>query len=241
LGVATRQADGHLEKMGSTAGRVTKGMALGFATAGAAAGRCLVVGLKKSVDAAKDAEASMAKVKTIVDNAGISFDKHAKQIDKVIQAHSRLTGFDDEDLSESFANMVRTTGNLSEAFKLNGLAADIARAKGTDLAGAQSLLARVYNGSYTGVKRLGIAIEPVTKAQDALKASTKNATEEQIKAAKAADKAATSQAAIAKLQKAFGGQAEAYGKTAAGAQERLSVAVENLQEKIGAKLAAGGR
>jgi flagellar hook-basal body complex protein FliE len=81
------------------------------------------------------------------------------------------------------------------------------------------LLARVYNGSYTGVKRLGIAIEPVTKAQDALKASTKNATDEQKRAAKAADKTATSQMAIGKLQKAFGGQAEAYGKTAAGAQD----------------------
>jgi hypothetical protein len=104
-----------------------KTLALGFATAGAAAGGALAVGLKKSVDAAKDAEASMAKVKTHRRQRGISFHAHAKQIDKVIQAHSQLTGFDDEDLAESFANMVRTTGNLNEAFKLNALAADIAR------------------------------------------------------------------------------------------------------------------
>src|SRR4051812_44341627 len=105
--------------LGDAGSRMGKTLALGFAGAAAAAGGALVDGLKKSVDAAKDAEASMAKVKVIVDNAGISFDKHAKQIDRVIQAHSRLTGFDDEDLAESFANMVRTTGSLNEAFRLN--------------------------------------------------------------------------------------------------------------------------
>lgn len=236
LGIATDKAGKHMADVESRGVKMGKALAGGFAAAGAAAAGALVVGLKKSVDAAIDAEASMAKVKKIVDNAGISFDRHAKEIDKVIQAHSRLTGFDDEDLAESFANMVRTTGSLNEAFKLNALAADIARSKGMELAGAQSLLARVYNGSFTGVKRLGIAIEPVTKAQDALKESTKHATVEQERAAKAADKTATRQAALAALQKSFGGQAEAYGKTAAGAQARFRVAVENLQERIGAGL-----
>jgi hypothetical protein len=50
------------------------------------------------------------------------------------------------------------------------------------------------------------------------------------------DKNATKQEAIAQLQRKFAGQAEAYGKTAAGAQERFGVAVENLQERIGSKL-----
>ena len=56
------------------------------------------------------------------------------------------------------------------------------------------------------------------------------------KAAKAADDAATRQAALASLQKQYAGSAEAYGKSAAGAQERFQVSLENLQESIGAKL-----
>jgi hypothetical protein len=38
------------------------------------------------------------------------------------------------------------------------------------------------------------------------------------------------------LQKRVGGQAAAYGKTSAGAQDRFRVAVENLRESIGKKL-----
>lgn len=161
-----------------------------------------------SAKAAADSEASMARVKTMVENAGISWEKHAAQIDKAIQAQSRLSGLDDEDLAESFANMVRTTGDVNEALKLNALSADLARTKGMELSKAQSLIARVYNGNFTGLKRLGIAL----------------------------DEHATKQQALAALQKAFGGQAEAYGKTTAGAADRMKVAWENLQEEIGQKL-----
>jgi hypothetical protein len=69
-----------------------------------------------------------------------------------------------------------------------------------------------------------------------LKESGKKATAEQIAAAKAADDTATRQSAIAALQKQYAGAAEAYGNSAAGAQERFQVAVENLQESLGAKL-----
>lgn len=193
----------------------------------------VAAGLKSTINAAKDAEASQARVKKMLENVGISWEKHGGHIDKTIAKHAMLTGFDDEDLAESFANMVRTTGNVNEALELNALTADLARTKGMDLAKAQSLLARVYNGSFTGLKRLGIAIEPVTTAQDALKRKTDDATDAQKRAAKQADDLATRQKAIAKLQEQFGGQAEAYGKTAAGAQDRFRVALENLQEKIG--------
>src|SRR3954466_1740952 len=83
---------------------------------------------------------------------------------------------------------------------------------------------------------MGIAITPVTTAQAKLKESTKHATAQQTPAAKGADRTATAQKALGELQKRLGGQAEAYGKTAAGAQDRFRVAVENLQEKIGGAL-----
>ncbi len=238
-----KRADNSLDKLGKqtrlTASITSKGFSgMRAAATGATAAIAGVALAAKRVSAASiEAEAATSKVRKSLENSGISWDEHGERIDRTIQKHSQLTGIDDEDLAEAFANMVRTTGNLTEAFELNALAADISRTKGIGLAQAQSLLARVYNGSFTGVKRLGIAIEPVTVAQDKLKASTAQATDEQVRAAKQADKVATRQAALAALQKAFGGQAEAYGKTTAGALDRAGVAVENLEESIGDALA----
>jgi hypothetical protein len=212
----------------------TAALAAGVAFAG------VTVGVAKfGVSAAKaaiDAEASSAKVKRMVENAGVSWDKYGAKIDKAIQAQSRRFKMDDEDLAESFANTLRTTGDVNKALALNATAADLARAKGLGLANAQSLLARVYNGNFTGLKRLGVSIEPVTKAQDKLKESGKAYTEQQLEQAKAADKLATREAALATIRQKFGGQADAYAKTTQGKIEGFQVAWENLQETIGARI-----
>lgn len=200
FGQAGQASDGFSGKM-KAAGKVAAGVFAGGLVVG-------IAGMKASVDAAKDAEASQVKVETMLKNAGISWAKHGEQIDATIQKHSALTGFDDEELAESFANMVRTTGDVNKALEMNALTADVARTKGIDLAAAQSMLAKVYNGNYAGLKKLGIATDDIGSRQEALAA----------------------------LQKHFGGQAAAYGKTAAGAQDRFKVAVENLQEMLGAYL-----
>jgi hypothetical protein len=208
LAVATRQADGHLDGLGKKTAMVTRGMALGFAAAGAAAAGTLVVGLKKSVDAAMDAQKSQARLEAQLKASGISFRAHAKEIDAVIQKHSQLAGLDDEDLQDAFTNIVRSTGSVNVAMKQMGLVSDIARAKHIDVAKAGQLVARVADGQVTALNRYGAGV----------------------------DKNATKQEALAQLQQKFAGQADAYGKTAAGAQERFGVAVENLEEKVGGKL-----
>jgi hypothetical protein len=74
-----------------------------------------VVGLKKSADAAIEAERSQAKLVTQLKASGISYRDHAKEIDRVIQATSRLSGIDDEDLQDSFTNIVRVTGDVNKS------------------------------------------------------------------------------------------------------------------------------
>jgi hypothetical protein len=236
LGVATKKAEGHLDNLGSKGAKVGKALALGFATAGAAAGGAFVIGLKKSVDAAVDAQKSQARLEAQLKASGASYRAHAKEIDAVIQKHSKLAGVDDEDLQDAFTNILRATGSVSKAMKDMGLVTDLMRARHIDAAKAGDILAKVHNGNVGALKRMGVAIEPVTAAQDRLRESNKKATVEQVRAAKEADKTATAQKALGELQKRVGGQAEAYGKTAAGAQERFGVAVENLQEKLGARL-----
>jgi hypothetical protein len=96
---------------------------------------------------------------------------------------------------------------------------------------------RAYTGQVAGLKRIGLSIDPVTKAQDKLRESTKDATKEQVDAAKKADLVASRQKALAALQDQFGGQARAYGRTQQGALDRVKVAWENLLETLGQKLA----
>lgn len=98
------------------------------------------------------------------------------------------------------------------------------------------MLAKIHAGNVGPLKRLGIEFTKTTENVDRLKATNAKYTPEQLKAAKAADDTANSQRALGLLQDKVGGQAAAYGKTAAGAQDRFKVAVENLQESLGKAL-----
>jgi hypothetical protein len=208
LNGALTSAGKHMEGLEKRGHHMSGVLVKGFALAGAAAGTALVVGLKKSASAAMEAEKSHARLEAQLKASGISYRAHAREIDNVIQKTSKLAGLDDEDLQDAFTNIVRSTGSVSKGLRGIGLAADIARAKHIDVAKAGQLVGKVASGNVTALARYGIQI----------------------------DKNATSSQALAELQKRFAGQAEAYGKTAAGAQDRFRVAVENLEEKLGAVL-----
>lgn len=164
--------------------------------------------LKESVASAEKAQVAQARLATQLKATGVSYKAHAEEIQKVIEKTSSLSGLTGHDLNDAFTNIVRSTGNVTKSLNLVSLAADIARAKHLDVAKAGQLLGKVAAGNVSALSRYGIQI----------------------------DKGATSTQALGILQQKFGGQAEAYGKTAAGAQDRFRVAVEHLQESIGAGL-----
>jgi len=191
------------------AGLAGAGGKLGPAGAAAAIGvGATALSLKAVAGAAAEAEITQKRLEAQLKASGISYEKNAGQIDKVIQATSNLSGLDDEDLTESFTNIVRATGDVKKSLDLVGLASDIARAKNIDVAKAGELVAKVATGNTGILKRYGVVVK----------------------------EGATAQEGLAAAQKAFGGQAESYGKTAAGAQDRFRVASENLKESIGVGL-----
>lgn len=243
LEAGSRRASKATEDVGSRFGRVQKAALV----AGAAITGGLVMGLKSAVGAAREAEVSQARMETQLDALGISYEKHADQIEDVIQKTSKLAALDDEDLQEAFSRLVRATGDVNKALKDTSLAADIARGAGVSLEQATKALSMAEMGRVTSLKRLGVAVPEVNaeqaklKAQiDAYKAShdklspaMKAHFDDLMATAKAQDKAATTTNAITEAQRKFGSAAEEYGKTGAAASERYSVAVENLQEAIG--------
>lgn len=239
LGVLDRDLKRGYKDAETGAHRTGRAMKAGLAI-GAVAAAGAVYGLGKALiasgKAAIEAEKSETRMRAQLAASGIAYGKHAAQIEKVIQKQSRLAALDDEELTDSFTKLVRATGDVNKALELNGLAADIARAKNMDVAAAADIVIKANMGNVGALRRQGIEVAKVTTAQDALKASGKKVTDQQLEAAKAADAAATKTTLLGELQKRFAGQAAAYGSSTAGAQERIGVAVENLQESIGKRL-----
>jgi hypothetical protein len=205
---ATRSAERDLDRFGKSSSKslgALKTAAAGAATAGV--GLAAVLGID-AVKAAAEAEKSQARLQAQLKANEISWQRHAAEIDKVIQKHSLLSGIDDEDLQDAFTNIIRVTGDLDKGLRLVGLASDIARAKQMEVAKAGELVAKVAGGNIGILARYGIVIKDGSTATEAL----------------------------AQLQQKFAGQAEAYGKTASGSLDRLKVAWENIAETLGQAL-----
>lgn len=206
-----RRASGSLDKLGrqtrvtgSITSRGFAGMRVAAVGATAAFGGLALAG-KKVVDAAIEAEKTQAKLDAQLKASGISAAKYGAQIESVIQKQSLMSGLDDEDLTESFINLVRVTGDVNKSLDLNVIAMDFARAKNMEVAKAGELVGKVAGGNVGILSRYGITVE----------------------------KGASATEALGMLQEKFAGQAEAYGKTTGGSIDRAGVAFENLQETIG--------
>jgi hypothetical protein len=200
-----RGAEKDLSRFGDRGSKSLSGLKTAALGAGAAITTGLVYGLKESVEAAVEAEKSQRALEAQLRALNISYKAHGAEIDAVIQKTSKLAGLDDEDLADAFTRLVRASGSVNESLKQMGLVADIARARNLDVAKAGDLVAKVMAGNTSALSRYGIVLKENSTAQEAL----------------------------TELQRRFSGQAEAYGKTAAGAQDRFNVSLENLKETVG--------
>lgn len=203
------------------------GLGIGFGAASVAA---------SSIRAATEDQASQASLQTQLKALGISYANNREEIHKTIAAQGAMSGFMDHELVQSFTTFVRRTGDVNQALKLNAVSMDIARARHMSLTQVAFLLNRAMNGNTRAATSLGLPLVAVTKNMDALRASGEKASHAQTAQAKAADKVATGQAVIAEAQKRFAGQAETYGKTAAGAQARLNRAFHETEVTVGTAL-----
>jgi len=184
------------------------GPAFGRFLSGAAVAKSIAL-LGDAVRASREEEVGITRLATAVDNAGLSWREHGAAIERIIQARQRLA-YSDGALRDSLSILVAQTGSVTDALRLQLLAADVARGKNIDLATASELVGKVAQGNTAVLTRYGIVL----------------------------DKNATAQEALAALQARFGGQAEAYAATAQGSADRLATAWENAVESVGG--AVGG-
>jgi hypothetical protein len=184
------------------------GRAAAFASGAFIGGAGLTFALKSTVAAAEEAQAVQAQLANALEQQNISLKDNKEAIDRRTQALSQMSGFDDELITTTFINFVRRTGDVTKALHLNAIAVDVARGRNISLEASSALVTRASLGMAGSLRRVGIAAHEGASATELLDL----------------------------LQRKYAGSAEAYGKTAVGAQERFKVALENTQEVIGAAL-----
>lgn len=228
------RAHGNLEKShASLTRRVGRGVGfLGAAGFGAGIGFGVEQVLSGSIRAAAEDEAAQRSLRAQLEATGISYAANRGEISKTIEKQGELSGFTSHELLGSFTSLVRRTGDVNQALKLNGVAADIARAKHISLASASQLLIRALAGNARAATTLQLPLIQVTSHMDKLRASGQRLTHDQIARAKAQDKEATGWAIAAAAQSAYRKQAEANLTP----QERLNRALHETEVTIGREL-----
>lgn len=211
--LASREVDrlhASLSKVKGGASNAASGLASLAKTGALLAGGALLAvgaGLLAAGKAAADEQVGIARLDAALKANIKGFKGNTDAIEAVISKREAL-GFSDDSLRASLTTLVTKFHDVDKAQRIQAVAMDLARAKGISLEQATSMLSKGLDGSKRVLHELGIEVG-------------KNATQHEI---------------LAAVQKKVAGQAQAYGKTAAGAQEAFGVAVQDLVEDIGAGL-----
>lgn len=217
----------------------------------------LFEGARKAVDFVKDisqaAASQQAAFKTVqvaTTNAGENWRAYGKTVKETLVDQAKQHGFSVEQLAQGFVRLESVTKNSQKSFQLLGVAQDLSRARGIPLTTTTLALSKAIEGNTTSLARYGIVIPKVTTESDLLKqkhneliaahvkltAAQKDTYTEAVKLAAAHDKEATALKAVKMVVGANAGQADAYGRTAAGAYDRAKVSIDEFEASLGRKL-----
>jgi hypothetical protein len=162
---------------------------------------------KSSVNAFIESEKAAAKLRTTVDNLGLSFEQRA--IDDYLKSLSLQFGIVDESLIPGFQRLLIVTKDVAKAQSLFQTALDVSAGTGKDLTSVSTSLSKAYLGDNAALGRLGVGL---SKAQ--------------LKSSSFLDVQKT-------LNANFSGQASAAVAGYAGDMAKLTVAVDESKEAIG--------
>jgi len=203
-----KAGDAH-DTLGGKLGKFGKVAGAAFAAAGAAAaayaGKLLVDGVKAAIED----EAAQAKLAKTLQNTTGASKEQISAVEDYITKTTLATGVLDDKLRPSLDRLVRSTGNVTEAQKLQSMALDIAAGTGKDLQAVSEALAKAHDGNFAALKKLGVPLdENIIKTKDF-------------------------DAAQQALAATFGGQAAEQANTFQGKMARLSAAFGEAKETVG--------
>lgn len=160
--------------------------------------------LKSFTDAAVAGEAATARLNQAVVTTGGSLTTMGPQIDAAVSAAKALA-FGGGDAKEALTILTNETGNSEEAIKRLSVAENFARGANIDLATASRLLGKVTDDSSSALGRYGIHVEKGTSATEVM----------------------------GEVMKRFGGQAETFANSTAGAAAKLDIQLGVIKTTLG--------
>lgn len=152
----------------------------------------------------REDQLSQAQLRTALEANIDAWNGNTDAIEETLAARMKL-GFSDDEQRASLALLVAQVKDVNAALAIQRTAMDLARLKGTSLADSATLLAKAYNGSATGLNKMGIKLRAGAKGMEA----------------------------IAAVQERVAGQAETWAEQSANAAAILDVRVGELQESLG--------
>lgn len=207
-----KTADDSTQSFSQKIGKYSKAMAKSFAIAGAAAGAYAIKLGIDGVNAAIEDEKSQKTLAQALKNTTDATDAQIAATEKYVSATQIRYGVSDVKLRASLGSLVRATGDVTEAQKLNNLAIDISASTGRDLETVSLTLAKAYDGNFGALKKLGIPLdESILKTKDFSLVQ-------------------------GELVKLFGGAATANTETYAGQLAIVKQRFEEMKESVGVSL-----
>jgi hypothetical protein len=185
---------------------------MAFAALGVAAGAAAItIGVQAVKAAIEDEKAQLTLAKTLENTTKATKDQ-IKGVEEYITKTSLAKGITDDQLRPSLDRLVRSTGDVTKAQKLQQLALDISAGTGKDLASVSEALGKAYDGNLGALKRLGVPLDDsIVKSKDFAKAQDA-------------------------LSKQFAGQSDVAANSFSGRMERVKIAIDEAKESIGAAL-----
>lgn len=178
----------------------------------AAAFTAVAAGLFDATKAAIADDAAQKALARQIQRSTKATDEQIAANEDWIATQGKLLGITDDELRPVLSSLVRVTKDITKAQKAASLAMDIAAAKNISLETASKAVERALGGNLTAIAKIAPELKKMIK---------EGATAEQVFAA---------------LNKKFGGEASAAADTTAGKFKRLTIALDETKESIGASL-----
>lgn len=178
----------------------------------AAAFTAVAAGIFDATKAAMQDAAAQKALARQIQRSTKATDAQIAANEEWIATQGQLLGVTDDELRPALAGLVRVTGSITKAQKAASLAMNISAAKSISLESASKALERAYGGNLNALAKIAPELKGLIKS---------GATAEQVFEA---------------LNKKFGGEAAAAAETTQGKFKRLSIALDETKESIGASL-----
>jgi len=206
------KADKETKTFSNKLGDALKVGAAAFVALGAAAGAAaLKIGVDSVKAAIEDEKAQRNLAKTLENVIGAT-KQQTEEVENYITAQSLSLGVSDDKLRPAYARLIRSTKDTKESQKALNIAMDISSATGKDLDTVTSALGKAYDGNTASLGKLGLGIDTAILKTGDMDLITKT------------------------LGETFKGFAEQEANTLEGRFQRISIAINEAKESIGAAL-----